>query len=213
MEYFAQQLHGEWSPEEDSALNPREMLLFACEAGAAGINSEQRLENYHLAERIAMPSFDFKRLNRTMMIYRVVQALLVCLLLYVAYIFQTNFAQLGQPEKFISSMISAIVVQLLLLYPLYRLAWRDAGVEVEGCAAGLSAEMLAALRKKRMIGDLWKFSGVAFFLVFVTLIPDAKKATGAAQVLAITLFSFLLICLTYFQCYNFSARKRMKQAS
>src|SRR5450631_2693275 len=159
-----------------------------------------------------MSCFDFKRLNRTMMIYRVVQALLVCLMLYVAYIFQINFSMLGRSEKFMSSLVAAIVIQLLLVYPIYRLAWRDAGVEVEGCAAGLSTEMLAALRKKRLIGDLWKFSGVAFFLVFVTLIPDAKKAPGASLVLAITLFSFLLICLTYFQCFNFSARKRIKQA-
>lgn len=158
-----------------------------------------------------MSGFDFRRLIRTMMIYRVVQALLVCLMLYVAYVFQINFAQLGSPGKLISSLVVAFVVQLLLVYPIYRLAWRDVGVEIEECATGLSTEMLAALRKKRLIGDLWKFSGVAFYLVFVTLIPDAKKAPGASHVLAITLFSFLLMCLTYFQCYNFSARKRMKQ--
>lgn len=158
-----------------------------------------------------MSSFDFKRLKRTMLIYRIVQALLVCLMLYVAYTFQVNFALLGRPEKFTASLIASIAVQLLLIYPIYRLAWRDAGVEIEGSAVGLSTEMQAALRKKRLIGDLWKFSGVAFFLAFVTMIPEAKKAPGAAQVLAITLFSFLLLCLSYFQCFNFSARKRMKQ--
>jgi hypothetical protein len=181
-------------------------------SGRCWYKFKQCLEIYYLLEKIAMSSFDFKRLNRTMMIYRVVQGLLVCLMLYVAYIFQINFSMLGRPEKFMSSLVAAIVIQLLLVYPIYRLAWRDAGVEVEGSAAGLSTEMLAALRKKRLLGDLWKFSGVAFFLAFVTLVPDARKAPGAAQVLAITLFSFLLICLTYFQCFNFSARKRMKQA-
>lgn len=158
-----------------------------------------------------MTSFDFKRLKRTMMIYRVVQVLLVCLLVYVASVFQVNFALLGKPEKFITSITAAVVAQLLLLYPVYRLAWRDAGVEIEGSATGLSPEMQTALRKKRLIGDLWKFSGVAFFLAFVTMIPDAKKAFGSVQVLSATLFAFLLICLTYFQCFNFSARKRMKQ--
>jgi len=75
-----------------------------------------------------MPSLDFKQLNRTITIYRVVQGLLLCLLIYVAYIFQSSFTQLGKPDKFISSIIAAIVVQLLLLYPIYRLAWRDAGL-------------------------------------------------------------------------------------
>ena len=160
-----------------------------------------------------MASFDFKRLNRTMIIYRVVQALLVCMLIYVAYIFQSSFALMGKPEKFISSILSAIVIQLLLLYPIYRLAWRDAGVEMEGSTIGLTAEALAALRKKRLLGDLWKFSAVGFFLAFVTLVPDVKKAAGAPVILAIIIFSFLLMCLTYFQCFNFSAKKRMKQAS
>ena len=157
-----------------------------------------------------MSSFNFKRLNRTMTIYRVVQALLLCLLIYVAYVFQTSFALLGRPDKFISSIVATIVIQLLLFYPIYRLAWRDADVEIEGCAVGLTAEALAALRKKRMLGDLWKFSAVGFFLAFVILVPDAKKATGVPVILAIIIFSFLLMCLSYFQCFNFSAKKRMK---
>ena len=158
-----------------------------------------------------MSSFDFKRLNRTMTIYRVVQALLVGLLVYVAFIFQSNFALMGKPEKFTSSIIATIVIQLLLLYPIYRLAWRDAGIEIDGCVVGLTAEALTVLRKKRLLGDLWKLSAVGFFMAFVTMVPDAKKAAGASHVLAIILFSFLLMCLTYFQCFNFSAKKRMKQ--
>jgi len=146
-----------------------------------------------------------------MTIYRVVQVLLMCLLVYVAIIFQNNFSLLGKPEKFMSSIVATIVIQLLLLYPIYRLAWRDVGVEIEGCVVGLTKEAQAALRKKRLLGDLWKFSAVGFFLAFVSLVPDAKKAVGAPIILAIIIFSFLLMCLTYFQCYNFSAKKRMKQ--
>ena len=158
-------------------------------------------------------SFDFKHIHRTMTIYRVVQALLVCLLIYVAYIFQVSFTQIGKPDKFISSIITSFIIQLLLLYPIYRLACRDVGVEIEACVVGLTKETMAALRKKRMMGDLWKFAAVGFFLAFVTLVPDAKKAAGAPIILAIIIFSFLLMCLTYFQCYNFSAKKRMKQAN
>jgi hypothetical protein len=158
-----------------------------------------------------MPSFDFKKLNRTMTIYRVVQGLLLCLLIYVAYVFQSRFAMMGSPEKFMYSIKITIMSQFIAIYPIYRLAWRDAGVEIEGSAVGLTKENLAALRKKRLLGDLWKFSAVAFFLAFVTMVPDAKKAAGATHVLAGILFSFLLMCLTYFQCFNFSAKKLMKQ--
>jgi hypothetical protein len=175
---------------------------------AVAAQSESATERRH-----HMPGFDFRKLKRTMTIYRVVQGLLLCLLVYVAIIFQNNFALLGKPEKFISCLFTAIVIQLLLLYPIYRLAWRDAGVEVEGSAVGLTKEALAALRKKRLLGDLWKFSAVGFFLAFATIVPDAKKATGAPIILAIIIFSFLLMCLSYFQCFNFSAKKRMKQTN
>jgi hypothetical protein len=157
-----------------------------------------------------MAQQDFKKLNRQMMIYRIVQSILTGLLVVLAIVFQSRFAALHKPEQFISSVVVSIVVQLLLLYPVYRLAWRDAGVEIEGSAPKLSVEQLTALRKKRLIGDLWKFCGVAFFVVFVTLVPDAKKASGAPLVLASIIFSFLLTCLMYFQCFNFSAKKRIR---
>jgi len=160
-----------------------------------------------------MPSYDFKRLNRTRMIYRIVQTMLIALLIFMAFNFQHLFALRGKSEQFFSSIIAAIVVQLILAYPVYRLAWRDAGVEVEGSVTGLTPEIQAALRKKRLLGDLWKFSAVGFFLAFVSMAPDVKKAQGAPLVLATTIFSFLLACLLYFQCFNFSAKKRMKDAN
>jgi hypothetical protein len=157
-----------------------------------------------------MASADFKKLNRQMMIYRIVQSILTGLLIVLAILFQGKFAALMKPGQFYSSLLASIVVQLLLIYPVYRLAWRDAGVEIEGSAPNLSNEQQTALRKKRLIGDLWKFCGVAFFIVFVTLVPDLKKAPGALLVLSATIFSFLLTCLMYFQCFNFSAKKRLK---
>lgn len=153
---------------------------------------------------------EFKKLKRQMMLYRIVQTILIGLLAFLAMNFQNLFAMRGKPEQFISSMVVSILVQLLLIYPVYKLAWRDAGIEIEGNATGLSSEQLTALRKKRLIGDLWKFCAVTFFIVFVALIPDAKKAAGATWFLASTIFSFLLTCLLYFQCFNFSAKKRIK---
>lgn len=158
-----------------------------------------------------MPELDYKRLNRLMMIYRIVQTMLVALLFYMALNFQHHFALKGRPDQFIKSIMIAIVLQLIALYPIYKLAWRDAGIELDGSVSGLSGEYLAALRKKRLLGDLWKLCAVAFFIVFVFLAPSADKAAGASLVLTSTLFSFLLSCLMYFQCFNFSAKKRMKQ--
>jgi bacteriorhodopsin len=160
---------------------------------------------------MSMASADFKKLNRQMMIYRIVQTILTGLLIVLAVVFQGHFAALNKSSQFVGSIVTAIVVQLLLIWPVYKLAWRDAGVEIEGSVPNLSTEQQAALRKKRLIGDLWKFCGVAFFVVFVTLAPDAKKSVGAIPVLASTIFSFLLTCLMYFQCFNFSAKKRIKQ--
>lgn len=159
-----------------------------------------------------MASIDFKKLNRQMIVYRIVQTILTGMLIVLAIVFQGQFAALNKPGQFFSSVMAAVAVQLLLIYPVYRLAWRDAGVEIEGAVPNLSPELQAALRKKRLIGDLWKFCGVAFYIVFVTLAPDARKAAGAIPVLATTIFSFLLTCLMYFQCFNFSAKKRMKDA-
>ena len=160
-------------------------------------------------ECISMASADFKKLNRQMMIYRIVQSILTGLLIVVAILFQSRFAALGKPELFLRSIMFAVLGQLILLWPVYKLAWRDAGVEIEG-AMPLTPEQQGALRKKRLLGDMWKFCGVAFYAAFVMLVPDAKKASGATPVLAITIFSFLLTCLMYFQCFNFSAKKQIK---
>ena len=157
-----------------------------------------------------MASLDLKKLNRQMMVYRIVQTILTGLLVVVAIMFQSKLAALGKQGQFFWSFMVAVIVQLLLIWPIYKLAWRDAGVELEGIQPNLSTEQLAALRKKRLIGDLWKFCGIGFFITFVALAPDIKKSAGAIPVLAATIFSFLLTCLMYFQCFNFSAKKRMK---
>ena len=62
-----------------------------------------------------MASIDFKKLNRQMMIYRVVQTILTGLLIVMAIVFQARFAALFKPEQFISSIVASIAVQLLLI--------------------------------------------------------------------------------------------------
>jgi len=158
-----------------------------------------------------MSNFEFKRLRRTIIIFRVVQALLLGLLVFMALNFQQIFYMGGKPELFFSSITAALVIQLILFYPVYRLAKRDAGVEFESSAIGLTAEDLKAFRKKRLLGDLWKFAGITFYVSFVVFVPDAKIAPGVSPVLATTIFSFLMSGLAYFQCFNYSAKKRMNE--
>jgi hypothetical protein len=156
-----------------------------------------------------MSNFNVKKLQRTMMVNRIVQTILLGLLIFLAINFQSLFAQQGKPEQFFSSVVLAVLVQLLLIYPIYKLASRDVGIEIDSSVDGITQEQTAALRKKRLLGEMWKVCGIAFFLVFAVLVPDVKKAPGARLVLASTIFSFLLTCLMYFQCFNFAARKRV----
>jgi hypothetical protein len=191
----------------------QEMLFCRLVHTAVSCYFAQQIRYKYFEERMSMGSIDFKRLNRQMMIYRIVQSVLTGLLIIMAIIFQGQFAALQKPGQFMSSIVAAMCVQLLLIYPVYRLAWRDAGVEIEDAVPNLTKEQQSALRKRRLSGDLWKFSVVVFFIAFVTIVPDAKKAAGAPLVFASTIFSFLLTCLMYFQCFNYSAKKRMKQVS
>jgi hypothetical protein len=160
-----------------------------------------------------MSNFNFKKLQRTRMVNRIVQTVLLALLIYLAINFQSLFVQQGKPEQFLSSVVLAVLVQLLLIYPIYKLAWRDVGIEIDSSVVGITPEQAAALRKKRLLGEMWKVCGIAFFLVFTVLVPDVKKAPGARLILASTIFSFLLTCLMYFQCFNFACKKRVASNS
>jgi hypothetical protein len=153
---------------------------------------------------------DTKRLSRTILIYRVVQGLLIALLAFVAFNFQMNFVRMGRGDMFISSAIAAVVIQLILLYPVYKLASRDVGITLEGSKPDLSPEQLAALRKKRLMGELLKVSGFIFFITFAALVPDAKKFAAAPLIFAVIIFSFILTCLMYFQCFNYCLKRQMK---
>ena len=155
-----------------------------------------------------MSQFNFKRLKRIITIYRVVQALLLVLLVAMVLVFQNRYGMLGKPDHFFKSVIIAIISQLVLVYPLYRLAWHDAGVEIDSSITGLTDEVTKALRRKRLLGDLLKMSILIFFLIFIARAPGADRM-GTPFFQSTALFSFLMIFLTYFQCFNYCAKKRM----
>jgi len=161
-----------------------------------------------------MSSYDFTRLKRLILIYRVVLVALTGLLIFMAFNFQKLFAALGAPSMFTRSVIWGIGVQLVMFYPAWLLARYDSSVEFESALVGIDGDRLMQLRKKRMIGDIWKLCVMGFFVVFVALTPDASKARALSSLLAAVYFGFLLISITYFQLFNYlAARKRRETVS
>lgn len=133
------------------------------------------------------------------MIYSVVQIFLVALLLFVAYYFQAGLGAL-----FIKSVMITLIIQLAAFYPIYLFAGREARREVAAVAIGLTPEELKVLRNKRLIGDVVRSGVFCFFLIF------SYRAPSHPLVQSLIFFSFILTYLTYFQCFNFVAKREMK---
>lgn len=148
-------------------------------------------------------SFDFKRLRRLITIYYVVQAFLLLLLGVTAFLFQATVPS----QIFINSIIRALVVQVILFYPVYKFAAHEATREVGSCNTELSTDELLKLRRKRVTGDIIKAAVFIFFIIFVARSPQLPGAQFTI------LFVFLLSTLCYFQCYNFVAKKQMQAMS
>ncbi|RII28730.1 MAG: hypothetical protein CXR31_02300 [Geobacter sp.] len=150
-------------------------------------------------------SFDFKRLRRLTIIYLVVQVFLIILLVYMAIYFQAALQAEGRPQRFLHSVVVTLVIQLALFYPLNKFAGREAEREVDSCASELSVEEQKKLRSKRIIGDSIK---TAIFIFFITF---TFKAPQDSFVLSVIFFSFILTILSYVQCYNFTAKRLMRE--
>jgi hypothetical protein len=145
--------------------------------------------------------FDFKKQRVFIKIFGVAQAFLIGLLVYMAVLFQAALQQ-----RFINSVVATLVIQLALFYPVYRFATREATREIEACAVGLTGDELRIFRKKRMISDTCKW---AYFIFFVAFAYKVKLPF----VLSMIIFTFILTTLTYLQCYNFVAKRLMKEKS
>lgn len=152
-------------------------------------------------------TFDFKKLRRLILIQGVVQLFLVLLLILMALKFQGALQAEGRPQRFLHSVVTTLVLQLALFYPINKLASRDAEREVTSAATDLTEAEMKALRQKRLISDYIK---AAIFIFFITF---ALRAPQDRFVLSIIYFSFILTFLTYFQCYNFAAKRMMKEKS
>jgi hypothetical protein len=141
------------------------------------------------------------RLRRTLLIHRVVQAVLCVLLVYMALHFQQLFAAKGMPQVFRNSLLATLLLQVVLFFPLRRFASTEAQRELAVAAAGTDADRHKQLRQQRLIGDTIKG---AVFLGFATFIMIAPPATF---VLSTAFFCFIVTVVTYLQCFNFSVRR------
>ena len=77
--------------------------------------------------------FDFKKLHRLIIIHRVVQALLLVLLIYIALQFQAVLGTL-----FWKSVIITMIIQLVNFYPVNFFAGKEAKREVAATAYSLT---------------------------------------------------------------------------
>jgi hypothetical protein len=151
---------------------------------------------------MAQPTF--QRVKRLTLIYLVVQLFLLALLVTMAFQFQAVFRSKGIPQVFFNSIIASVVLQLVTFYPLKVLAEKEARREVAFDAGTLTPEELKGLRHSRMFYDFGKATIFLFFAAFIILAP------GVTFVMSTIYFGFILVGLTYFQCFNFAARRAMR---
>jgi len=151
------------------------------------------------------PRYDFKKQRLFIRIYAVAQVVLIGLLIYMAVYFQAGLTAQGRSQRFFHSVVTALVLQLALFYPINRFAGREARREIDASAVGLDPDELKSFRTKRMIGDTCKWAYFIFFVAFI------YKAPKDLFVLSIIFFTFVLTSLSYFQCYNFTVKRLMKE--
>ena len=149
--------------------------------------------------------YEFKKLRTFIKIYGIVQIVLIGLLVYMAVYFQAGLLAEGMPQRFFKCIIASFLIQLALFYPINRFAASEAAREIDSSLVGLSAEELKVFRNKRMLGDTIKWAVFIFYIIFFYKAPQNKT------ILCVTFFSFILTVLTYLQCFNFSAKRRMKE--
>jgi hypothetical protein len=145
-------------------------------------------------------TLDFGKINKTIRIFGVVQLGLIALLVYMAVNFQQKLRMDGREFRFMHGVLFSFAVQMLLLYPIYKFARKEAGRDLS-LTGNHSKEEMKILAKQKRTGDIMKISGLGFFVIFIMAAP------AEPFILSIIYYSFVLTILTYLQCYNFAARK------
>ena len=143
------------------------------------------------------------RLQRTLLIHRVVQILLCALLIYMALHFQQLFQAKGEPHVFRNSLLATLLIEFVLFFPLRRFASNEAQREFAAAAAQVTVEQQRLLRQQRLIGDILKGAVFLGYTAFILVSPPATF------VLSTAFFCFIVTVITYLQCFSFAVRKGM----
>ena len=147
---------------------------------------------------------DFKKINKTIKIFAIVQFGMVALLVFMAVNFQAKLRILGRERNFMQGVIATFIIQLVVFYPIYKFASKEADRDLT-LTGNLSKEETKAIGKKKRLADIFKISTFGFFVIFIMAAP------ADPLVLSVLYYSFILTILTYLQCYNFAAKKLMKE--
>jgi hypothetical protein len=142
-----------------------------------------------------------RRLQRTLLIHRIVQILLSGLLLYMALHFQQLFATKGTPHIFRNSLLATLLLQFALFFPLRRFAGNEARRELAAAAAQATPEQQKQLRHQRLLGETLKGAVFLGFTAFILMAPPATF------ILSTAFCCFIVTVITYLQCFNFAVRR------
>ena len=149
-------------------------------------------------------ALDFSKLKKNIRIFGVVQLALVALLVFMAVNFQGKLRMQGREFRFMHGVLASFVVELLLLYPIYKFATREVERDLAATGKTLTKEEITSFTKKKRFSDIIKISVFGFFVIFMMAAP------ADTFILSIIYYSFVLTILTYLQCYNFAARKLLR---
>ena len=145
------------------------------------------------------------KLSKTSKIFGLVQFGLVALLVYMAVNFQHKLTLMGRANNFMHGAIAAAVIQLLLFFPIKKFAAKEADRDLYLASAVLTKEEVKEYTKKKRWSDIIKMSTFGFFIIFILAAPTDPL------VLSVIYYSFILTILSYLQCYNFAAKKLVKE--
>jgi Mn2+/Fe2+ NRAMP family transporter len=152
-------------------------------------------------------TLNYKKVGRTIRIFAVAQAGLIAMLVYMAILFQGKFRVMGRTDSFMYGVIASVIIQLAIFYPIYKFSGKEAERDLSLTSTNLSTEEIKALSKKKRYSDIIKFSVFCFFTMFIL------QAPAVPLILSVLYYSFILTVLTYLQCYNFAAKKLMRQGT
>ncbi|QWV97440.1 hypothetical protein KP005_19200 [Geomonas nitrogeniifigens] len=149
-------------------------------------------------------NLDLKKINKTIKIFTVAQFGLIALLIYTAVNFQQRLQAVGRGYRFMNGVVYAFVIQLLLFYPIFRFAAKEAERDLAIAGVSPTQEEAKEFAKKKRWTDVAKMSVLGFYFIFALASPPDPF------ILSIIIYSFLLTVLTYLQCYSFAVKKGSK---